>query len=206
MPRITKLIESKPQVESITSQLGRPEDGTDAKLSNNLEFFVRLKAPHEWPKSTPELSDVIADLQRPIEEIPGLEVNFSQPIRDNVNESISGQQGQIAVKLYGDDLTVLQQQAEKVKNEIAKVAGVADLGIVKSGEVPQVQVTPDRVALRFDDRAWTYAELNTWANRLAHLWASRGIGSLHGARIGERNVDVDAHGHVAVALIASVTP
>ena len=76
-----------------------------------------------------------------------MEVNFSQPIRDNVNENISGQFGQIAVKLYGDDLTVLQQQAEKVKDAIADVHGVADLGIVKSGEVPQIQVKPDRLAL-----------------------------------------------------------
>ena len=74
-------------------------------------------------------------------------MNFSQPIRDNVNENISGQFGQIAVKLYGDDLVALQAQAEKAKAVIAKVRGVADLGIVKSGEVPQIQVTPDREAL-----------------------------------------------------------
>ena len=79
--------------------------------------------------------------------IPGIEANFSQPIRDNVNENISGQFGQIAVKLYGDDLVTLQAQAEKAKAVIAKVPGVADLGIVKSGEVPQIQVTPDRKAL-----------------------------------------------------------
>ena len=144
VPRITELVMKKPQVEAIMSQLGRPEDGTDATLTNNLEFFVKLKPPHEWPRSTPELTDVIEDLQSSIDAIPGLEVNFSQPIRDNVNENISGQFGQIAVKLYGDDLGALQMQAEKVKSVIAKVQGVADLGIVKSGEVPQIQVSPDR--------------------------------------------------------------
>lgn len=147
VPELTKLIESQPQVEGVLSQLGRPEDGTDATLTNNLEFFVKLKPPSQWPKDTPELSDVIKRLDAAVEVIPGLEVNFSQPIRDNVNESISGQFGQIAVKVYGDDLKTLQAYAESVKDAISTVDGVADLGIVKSGEVPQIQVTPDRVAL-----------------------------------------------------------
>jgi len=82
-----------------------------------------------------------------VDDIPGLEVNFSQPIRDNVNENISGQFGQIAVKLYGEDLDALSERALAVKNSIAKVPGVADLGIVKSGELPQIRVSPDRVEL-----------------------------------------------------------
>lgn len=146
-PKLTTLISAQPQVESVLSQLGRPEDGTDATLTSNLEFFVKLKPASQWPKNTPELGDVIAVLRDSIDEVPGLEVNFSQPIRDNVNESISGQFGQIAVKLYGDDLVALQQQAEKVKTVISTVQGVADLGIVKSGEVPQLRVVPDRTAL-----------------------------------------------------------
>ncbi|MCY1074658.1 efflux RND transporter permease subunit [Archangium lansingense] len=147
VPRITQLIRQAPQVDGVLSQLGRPEDGTDATLTNNLEFFVKLKPPEQWPKETPDLPSVIAVLQKTIDEVPGLEVNFSQPIRDNVNESISGQFGQVAVKLYGDDLKVLQEQAEKVKDVISGVSGVADLGIVKSGEVPDIKVIPDRVAL-----------------------------------------------------------
>ncbi len=147
VPRITQLISADEVVAEVQSQLGRPEDGTDAKLANNLEFFVKLKNPEDWPKGVRELGDIIARLQARIEEVPGVEVNFSQPIRDNVNENISGQIGQIAVKLYGDDLKVLQAQAEKVKNVIADVKGVADLGIVKSGKVPQILVQIDRRAL-----------------------------------------------------------
>lgn len=147
VPELTRLIEAQPQVDGVLSQLGRPEDGTDATLTNNLEFFVKLKPPAAWPKDTPELSDVIHRLQAAVAVVPGLEVNFSQPIRDNVNESISGQFGQIAVKVYGDDLKALQATAEAVKDAIGQVEGVADLGIVKSGEVPQIQVAPDRVAL-----------------------------------------------------------
>jgi cobalt-zinc-cadmium resistance protein CzcA len=147
VPRITQLLQSAPQVESVLSQLGRPEDGTDAKLANNLEFFVRLKPPDQWPRQTPGLYDVLDVLKHRIDEIPGIEANFSQPIRDNVNESISGQQGQIAVKLFGDDLAALQAQAERVKAVVSKVPGVADLALVKSASVLQIRVKPDRVAL-----------------------------------------------------------
>jgi heavy metal efflux system protein len=147
VPRITQLIIDKPVVEAVLSQLGRPEDGTDATLTNNLEFFVRLVPPERWPEGVRDLDDVIAQLSQSLGNIPGLEVNFSQPIRDNVNENISGQFGQIAVKLYGDDLVALQIQAERAKSAISRVPGVADLGIVKSGEVPQIQITPDRLTL-----------------------------------------------------------
>jgi cobalt-zinc-cadmium resistance protein CzcA len=147
VPRISQLLQGAPQVESVLSQLGRPEDGTDAKLANNLEYFVRLKPPEQWPAQTPNLGDVLAVLKHRLDEIPGIEVNFSQPIRDNVNESISGQQGQIALKLYGEDLAALQAQAEKMKNVISHVPGVADLALVKSASVLQIRVKPDRVAL-----------------------------------------------------------
>jgi len=147
VPRITRLLQSAPQVESVLSQLGRPEDGTDPKLANNLEFFVKLVPPDRWPRETPTLGSVLDVLQGRIAEIPGIEVNFSQPIRDNVNESISGQQGQIAVKLYGEDLAALQAQAERVKSVISRVSGVADLALVKSASVLQIRVKPDRVAL-----------------------------------------------------------
>src|SRR2546425_4419518 len=90
-------------------------------------------------------------MEKNVREIPGTEYNFSQPIRDNVNENISGQFGQIAVKIYGEDLDLLQDAAQKAEAAIGGVAGVADLGIVKSGEMPQIAVTLDRPALaRYD--------------------------------------------------------
>lgn len=147
LPRLTELVEAQEQTDEVLIQLGRPEDGTDPKLANDLEIFVKLKPPKQWPKSTPTLGDVLEQFEASVAEVPGVEVNFSQPIRDNVDESISGQVGQVAVKLYADDLKALQAQAEKVKAVLGKVEGVADLGIVLSGEVPQVRVVPDRVAL-----------------------------------------------------------
>src|SRR3989454_865695 len=115
------------------------------------EIVVTLKPMPEWRSSVHGLDDLIAEMERNIREIPGTEYNFSQPIRDNVNENISGQFGQIAVKIYGDDLDVLQDAALKAEDAIAKVSGVADLGIVKSGEMPQIAVNLDRPALaRYD--------------------------------------------------------
>lgn len=151
VPRLTKLLTALPPVQEVISQLGRPEDGTDATLTSNLEFFVKLKPPAEWPANMRELSQVIEAAGRAVAEVPGIEVNFSQPIRDNVNENISGQFGQIAVKLFGEDLRVLQAQAEKTKQALSGVAGIADLGIVKSGEMPQFDIVLDRARLAESD-------------------------------------------------------
>ena len=147
VPKITTMLAAFPEVQEIQSQLGRPEDGTDATLTSNLEFFVKLKPPEEWPKDVRSLGDLIGLMSEAVRRLPGIEVNFSQPIRDNVNENISGQMGQIAVKIFGDDLRVLQTYAEHVKAVIGDVSGVADLGIVKSSGVPQILLHPNREAL-----------------------------------------------------------
>ncbi len=146
-PRVAGILQQSPMVDEVLSQLGRPEDGTDATLTNNLEFFAKLKQPKAWPPDVRSLEAVIDHLSSALQEVPGIEVNFSQPIRDNVNENISGQFGQVSLKIYGDELSALQAQAEKMKRVLSDVQGVADLGIVKSGEVPQVHLIPDRGAL-----------------------------------------------------------
>ncbi|GIW46108.1 MAG: cation transporter [Candidatus Binatia bacterium] len=147
VPEVTELLRDHPEVQEVLTQLGRPEDGTDPKLVNNLEVFLLLKPPEQWRRHLRTLGDLIEDLRARLVGIPGVEVNFSQPIRDNVNESISGQKGQVALKLYGDNLEELQRAAEEVKRALASVAGVADLGLVLSSEIPQVKVEPDRDAL-----------------------------------------------------------
>jgi cobalt-zinc-cadmium resistance protein CzcA len=147
VPRLMARIDALPFVADVMSQLGRPEDGTDPKLANNLEMFVKLRPAEEWPKDVRSVADVVSRLEQSVDELPGVEVNFSQPIGDNVNESIAGQQGQIALKLFGDDLGLLQDLAEKAKQALEKVPGAADVALVKSGSVEQVQVVPDRVAL-----------------------------------------------------------
>ena len=146
-PVLSEILDRFPQVETRLSQIGRPEDGTDPKLPNNLEFFVKLKPAVQWPADTPTLVALMTKMGDALTAIPGIDVNFSQPIRDNVNESISGQQGQIALKIYSTDMGELHDAAELAKEAISGVRGVADLGIVKSGESPQIQVTPKREML-----------------------------------------------------------
>ncbi|HMI88917.1 MAG TPA: CusA/CzcA family heavy metal efflux RND transporter [Polyangiaceae bacterium] len=150
-PHVKELLQRTPEALTLLTQLGRPEDGTDPTLPSNFEVFVKLKPLDQWRPNMHTIDDLIAEMTANVQEIPGLEYNFSQPIRDNVAENISGQFGQIAVKLYGDDLDQLQQFAEKSKDVIVEVAGAADVGIVKSGEMPQVAVKIDRSALaRYD--------------------------------------------------------
>lgn len=146
-PQVAELIRSHPQVKGVMTQLGRPEDGTDPKLTNNLEAFISLKPPKEWPKETPDLNSVLEVVEASLAVIPGLEMTFSQPIREEVNENLSGQQGQIALKLYGYDLDSLQEKAEIAKVAIEQTEGAADVAVVLSGVVPQLDVHPNRHAL-----------------------------------------------------------
>ena len=173
-PRLKKLLMRTPEAKAVLTQLGRPEDGTDPSLPNNLEAFVKLARPEEWRANKPTLNDLVAEMSANLSEVPGLEINFSQPIRDNVAENISGQFGQIALKIYGENLQELQRAAEKSKDVLAGVPGVADLGIVKSSESPQIAVKLDRDALgRFDldlEDVQAYIETAMAGHVASELW------------------------------------
>src|SRR2546426_6782403 len=177
VPLLKERLRRTPEVTELLSQLGRPEDGTDPTLSNNLEIFVKLKPMSAWRSSMRSLNDLVTEMDRNIREVPGTECNFSQPIRDNVNENISGQVGQIAVKIYGDDLDVLQDAAQKAEAAIGGVAGVADLGVVKSGEKPPIAVTLDRPGpAPYDPHppgAQGYGETAMGGHGGAELWVGR---------------------------------
>jgi cobalt-zinc-cadmium resistance protein CzcA len=150
-PRLKTLLERTPEVTEVLSQLGRPEDGTDPTLPSNLEIFVKLKPLDAWRPNMHDLDDLIVEMTHNLQEVPGIDYNFSQPIRDNVAENISGQFGQIALKIYGEDLGELQEAAEKADLSLTRIPGAADVGVVKSGETPQLAVHIDRDALaRFD--------------------------------------------------------
>lgn len=147
-PKITALMkQGLPEVTELLTQLGRPEDGTDPTLPSNLEVFVKLRPMKEWRPQIKTLEDVIEVMNKSLKTIPGLEYNFSQPIRDNVAENISGQFGQVALKIYGEDLGQLQDLAQRIETQIGSVAGVADLGIVRASEQPSISVNPNRAAL-----------------------------------------------------------
>jgi cobalt-zinc-cadmium resistance protein CzcA len=150
-PRLAAILRKTPEVVSVLSQLGRPEDGTDTKLPNNLELFIKLKPMDEWRKDKHTMGDLIEEMSFALQQIPGIDYNFSQPIRDNVEENVSGQKGQVALKIYGEDLDKLLTAAEKARDTIAKIPGAVDVGITKSGSTPQIAVRLDRQALaRFD--------------------------------------------------------
>src|SRR5262245_38306908 len=135
MARVREILRSFPEVTAVVSKAGRPEDGTDPEMINMAEVFVDVRPQDEWPR-------VLRDDK--LSAIPGLAPSFSQPIRDNVLESISQIDGQIVIKVFGDDPNVLRKKSEEVLKAIANVRGVARAFIDRAGQVPQLQIEIDR--------------------------------------------------------------
>src|SRR5437867_930237 len=146
VPHVRDTLLSFPEVRGVLGQLGGPEDGTDWKTANNLEYFVDLKPREEWPSGVTS-EGLIAAMNARLTEIPGVDFNFSEPIKDNIEENISGLKGQLAVKVFGDDLEGLHRAAADVKRVLEGVRGVADLAVVQAAELPQVHIRVDRQAV-----------------------------------------------------------
>jgi cobalt-zinc-cadmium resistance protein CzcA len=142
--RIRQTIRGFPEVVTVISQLGRPDDGTDATGSFNAEFNVPLKSSDTSPegvdkeKLTQQVNDALAV------EFPGLDFNFSQYIQDNVEEAASGVKGENSIKLYGNDLEAIQKTAYKIKQVMKTVPGVTDLAVFDSVGQPTVNIEIDR--------------------------------------------------------------
>ncbi|MGA7809447.1 efflux RND transporter permease subunit, partial [Bradyrhizobium sp.] len=139
-----RLIASRPEVESVVSQHGRPDDGTDAAGFFNAEFFAPLKPAKQWPdrEDKDELTaKLLAQLQA---KFPGVEFNFSQYLQDNVSEAVSGVKGENSIKLYGNDLQALTTTANKIKSVLATVQGITDLAVFTSLGQPTIQIEIDR--------------------------------------------------------------
>ncbi|HKF67332.1 MAG TPA: efflux RND transporter permease subunit, partial [Vicinamibacterales bacterium] len=127
----------------VISQTGRPEDGTDPKTINMAEFFVDLKPPAEWPRKVTR-EDLAAQIEDAVDRVPGLDPAISQPIRDNVLESISQIDGQIVIKVFGDDPAELREKAGEVLHVITGIRGVSRAFIDRFGQIPQLQIEVDR--------------------------------------------------------------
>ncbi|MGY3446734.1 MULTISPECIES: efflux RND transporter permease subunit [unclassified Bradyrhizobium] len=139
-----KLIRSRPEVVSVVSQHGRPDDGTDAAGFFNAEFFAPLKPASEWP-NTHDKDELTAQLLAQLQDkFPGVEFNFSQYLQDNVSEAVSGVKGENSIKLYGNDLQALTDTANKIKSVLSTVQGVTDLAVFTSLGQPTVQIDVDR--------------------------------------------------------------
>jgi cobalt-zinc-cadmium resistance protein CzcA len=142
--RMRQIIKSFPEVVTVISQLGRPDDGTDTTGFFNAEFNVPLKPFDTWPKGidkeklTQQVNDALAV------EFPGVDFNFSQYIEDNVEEAASGVKGENSVKLYGNDLEAIQKTAYKIKDVMKTVPGVTDLSVFDSLGQPTVNIDIDR--------------------------------------------------------------
>ncbi len=141
--RVRTAIRKYPEVASVTSKSGRPEDGTDPKLINMAEFLVDLKPESEWKRGV-DKAKLLQELDAEISRIPGMEPSFSQPIRDNVLESISQIDGQIVIKVFGDDLETLRDTSLAVLKQVQGVPGVVRAFVDRLGELPQIQVRVDR--------------------------------------------------------------
>src|SRR5216683_201934 len=139
------LLCSFPEVTQCTSQVGRPDDGTDTTGFFNTEYFVDLKPKEQWrPVFHEDKERVIAAMQRELDKIPGVLWNFSQPISDNMEEAVSGVKGELAVKLYGDDLQLLEAKADQIAGIMRNVRGIEDLGVLRVLGQPNIEFQVDR--------------------------------------------------------------
>ena len=135
-----------PEVKQVVSQVGRPDDGSDASGFYNTEFFVDLLPHFQWRSQFKTKDDLIAAMDGELNKFPGVDWNFSQPISDNVEEAVSGVKGELAVKLFGSDLKALEQKANEIQELMAKIPGVADLGTFQVRGQPNVNLVVDRAA------------------------------------------------------------
>jgi len=141
---VRRLIAQYPEVESVLSAHGRPDDGTDSTGFFNAEFFVPLKPSAAWPAGVTKES-LTAELSTKLQaRYPGVDFSFSQYIEDNVDEAASGVKGANSIKLFGPDLATLEKYADAIKTQMAKVRGIEDLGVFQSLGQPTVRVDVDR--------------------------------------------------------------
>ncbi|MGC0775160.1 MAG: CusA/CzcA family heavy metal efflux RND transporter [Candidatus Acidiferrum sp.] len=139
------LLCSFPEATQCTSQVGRPDDGTDTTGFFNTEYFVDLKPKEEWrPVFHEDKEELIAAMNRELGKIPGVTWGFSQPIEDNMEEAVSSVKGELAVKIYGDDLKLLEAKADQIVSIMRNIQGIEDLGVLRVLGQPNLDVQVDR--------------------------------------------------------------
>jgi len=139
------ILASFPEVTQVVSQVGRPDDGTDTTGFFNTEYFVDLLPKNKWRAVFHEDKDeLIAAMDRELNRIPGVLWNFSQPIADNMEEAVSGVKGELAVKMYGEDLRVLEEKADEIVSVMRRIPGIEDLGLFRVLGQPNLNLVVDR--------------------------------------------------------------
>jgi cobalt-zinc-cadmium resistance protein CzcA len=151
MHQARRIFAAFPEAVQVVSQIGRPDDGTDTGGFGNTEYFVDLKPKDQWrPVFRENKESLIAAMNREAEKLPGATWNFSQPIEDNVGETLTGTKGQLALKVYGNDLKLLEQNGEHIVNVMEQVNGIADVKLYRDTGQPNVNFNIDRMqAARF---------------------------------------------------------
>ena len=143
---VRKRIMAFPEVRATLSEQGRPEDGTDNEGINMSETFIRLKPKGEW-RADMDKEKLVHAMRASLTEIPGVRYNFSQPMKDNVEEAVSGVRGKVVLKVFGSDLGRMREALEQAKDALKEVAGIVDLDLYRDASTPQLQVRFDRQAL-----------------------------------------------------------
>ncbi|MBS1129138.1 MAG: Heavy metal efflux pump CzcA [Proteobacteria bacterium] len=142
---VRKTLRTYPEVKMLVTQVGRPDDGTDPKGPNNIEILADLQPRGDWRFADKEA--LVEDMSNKLKSIPGLPTNFSQVIQDNVEEALSGVKGEIAIKVFGPDLDILQDKAEQIAGILRTIHGSRDVAAILPSGQPEVAVLPNRVKM-----------------------------------------------------------
>jgi cobalt-zinc-cadmium resistance protein CzcA len=142
---VRAIMRGYPEIGSIVTQVGRPDDGTDPKGPNNIEIMADLQPRSTWRFASKDA--LVEDMTRKLHAIPGLPTNFSQVIEDNVNEALSGAKGEIVVKVFGSNLDVLEQKSTEIAQVLSGIRGAADVGAFKVGGQSELTIVLDRSRL-----------------------------------------------------------
>jgi cobalt-zinc-cadmium resistance protein CzcA len=143
--QVRVILASFPEVTIATSQVGRPDDGTDTSPFSNTEYFVDLKPREQWRSVFHQnKEELISAMSRELDKIPGVIWNFSQPIADNMEEAVSGVKGELAIKIYGEDLKILEERGDKIVDTIRTIPGVQEAGMFRVLGQPNLNLVVDR--------------------------------------------------------------
>lgn len=183
-----------PEVRQVMTEQGRPEDGTDNEGVNMAKTYVQFHDRGDWrPGVTPDL--LTEQMRAELSEIPGVRFNFSQPIKDSVEEAISGVRGKVVVKIYGSDLVATKRTLEAIKAELQDIPGVVDLDLYRDATIPQLQIRLDRSALAREGVNIASAQdvvETALAGRVAtEMWRGERIVPVRVRVLGEERQDVD---------------
>ena len=146
-PRIRDIIHSFPEVVTVASELGRPDDGTDPTGFFNVEFYVGLKPYSEWTGSYRTKAALIEALNTKLQAFPGIIFNYTQPAEDAVDEAESGLKSALAVKVFGSDLDTLEQKGKAIKKILTQVRGIRDVTLVKELGQPSLNIKINRAQI-----------------------------------------------------------